>query len=50
MQTLVDALADLARTLGVAIETDTPVTALRSNGDGVAVEANDRKTVKPRDL
>ena len=40
MQTLVDALADLARTLGVAIETDTPVTALRSNGDGVAVEAN----------
>jgi phytoene desaturase len=40
MQSLVDALADLARTLGATLQTDTPVAALQSTDSGVAVEAN----------
>ena len=35
IQTLVDALADLAEHLGVTIETGTPVTGLEARGDGI---------------
>jgi phytoene desaturase len=40
MQSVVDALADLARDLGVQVETETPVTGLRAEGEGVRVETD----------
>ena len=40
MQSLVDALADLADTLGVTLKTGAPVEGLRAQNDGVHVSAN----------
>ncbi len=48
MQSLVDALAELAEALGVTLKTGTPVNGLRAQTGGVHVSANGQSHMAPR--